>query len=44
MLISNNRAIMGARTNGPLTNPLGWAATIAMFAAATGLVVTWGRG
>jgi NRAMP (natural resistance-associated macrophage protein)-like metal ion transporter len=44
MLISNNRAIMGGRTNGPLANLLGWAATAAMFAAAAGLLVTWGLG
>jgi NRAMP (natural resistance-associated macrophage protein)-like metal ion transporter len=43
MLIANNRAIMGERTNGRWTNLLGWAATAAMFAAAAGLVLTWGR-
>lgn len=41
MLIANNRAIMGDRVNGPLTNALGWAATIMMFAAAIGLALTW---
>ncbi len=42
MLIANNRTIMGDRINGVGTNGLGWAATLAMFAAAVGLVLTWG--
>jgi len=44
MLVANNPRIMGARVNGRWTNLLGWAATAAMFAAAVGLVLTWGRG
>lgn len=42
MLIANNRTIMGDRINGVWTNGLGWAATLAMFAAAVCLVLTWG--
>ena len=41
MLIANNREVMGKRTNGPILNVLGWTTTIAMFAAAIGLVWTW---
>jgi len=44
MLISNNRKIMGRRTNSLPTNILGWIATAAMFAAAIALVWTWGKG
>jgi NRAMP (natural resistance-associated macrophage protein)-like metal ion transporter len=44
MLVANNRAIMGERTNGTPTNVLGWLATLAMFAAAIALVLTWGKG
>jgi NRAMP (natural resistance-associated macrophage protein)-like metal ion transporter len=44
MLVANNRAIMGRRVNGPGTNLLGWATTALMFAAALGLLLTWGRG
>jgi NRAMP (natural resistance-associated macrophage protein)-like metal ion transporter len=44
MLISNNRSIMGSRTNSLPTNILGWIATAAMFAAALALVFTWGKG
>jgi len=43
MLVSNNREIMGDRVNGKVSNVLGWAATAAMFAAAIGLLITWGR-
>jgi NRAMP (natural resistance-associated macrophage protein)-like metal ion transporter len=43
MLVANNRRIMQDRTNGWFTNALGWLATIAMFAAAIALVLTWGR-
>jgi NRAMP (natural resistance-associated macrophage protein)-like metal ion transporter len=43
MLIANNRQIMGQRTNGLPTNLLGGAATLAMFAAAVVLVLTWGK-
>ncbi|MBF6606903.1 MAG: divalent metal cation transporter [Chloroflexi bacterium] len=40
MLVSNDRAAMGARTNGRLLNVLGWATTIIMALAAIGLIVT----
>ena len=43
MLVANDRTIMGARTNGRRLNVLGWGTTIVMFAAAIGLVVTWGQ-
>jgi Mn2+/Fe2+ NRAMP family transporter len=43
MFISNNRKIMGKRTNGPLTNILGWATAVIMIAAAIGMFVTWGK-
>jgi len=43
MLVANNRRIMQNRTNGRLTNTLGWLATIAMFTAAIAMVVTWGH-
>ena len=43
MRIANDRRIMGARVNGPVVNGLGWATTAVMFAAAIGLLVTWGR-
>ena len=42
MLVSSNRKIMGQRVNGWTSNILGWVATVAMFAAAIGLVLTWG--
>jgi len=41
MLISNNRAVMGKRVNSLSINVLGWATTVAMFAAAVGLVASW---
>jgi Mn2+/Fe2+ NRAMP family transporter len=40
MLVLNNRAAMGERTNGRLLNVVGWAATILMGLAAAALVVT----
>jgi NRAMP (natural resistance-associated macrophage protein)-like metal ion transporter len=40
MLVSNNRAAMGARTNGRLLNAVGWTTTIVMCVAAIGLIVT----
>jgi len=43
MLVANNREIMGDRINGKGINLLGWLATAVMFAAAIGLVVTWGK-
>ena len=41
MLMTNNRAIMGARVNGRALNLLGWATTAAIFAATLRLVVSW---
>jgi NRAMP (natural resistance-associated macrophage protein)-like metal ion transporter len=41
MLVSNNKKVMGERTNGRLTNTLGWATAAIMFAAALGMFVTW---
>ncbi|HZQ62188.1 MAG TPA: divalent metal cation transporter [Casimicrobiaceae bacterium] len=43
MLIGNNRRIMGNRVNGTWLNAAGWLTTAAMFAAAIGLIVTWGQ-
>jgi NRAMP (natural resistance-associated macrophage protein)-like metal ion transporter len=40
MFVSNNRTIMGKRTNSPVTNILGWGAAAVMFVAAGVLVVT----
>jgi NRAMP (natural resistance-associated macrophage protein)-like metal ion transporter len=40
MLISNNRSVMGQRTNGRLLNVLGWTTTVVMGLAAVALVVT----
>jgi Mn2+/Fe2+ NRAMP family transporter len=41
MMVSNNKRVMGARTNGRLTNIIGWLAAAVMFAAAIGMFVTW---
>jgi NRAMP (natural resistance-associated macrophage protein)-like metal ion transporter len=41
MLITNNKKIMGRWTNSRAMNILGWATTIAIFAAMIGLIVTW---
>jgi NRAMP (natural resistance-associated macrophage protein)-like metal ion transporter len=43
MLVANNPAVMGKRTNRWVSNLLGWITTALMFAAAIALVVTWGR-
>jgi Mn2+/Fe2+ NRAMP family transporter len=43
MLVSNSRKVMGNRTNGKLTNILGWGTAVIMTAAAIGMFVTWGR-
>jgi Mn2+/Fe2+ NRAMP family transporter len=40
MLVSNNRAAMGERTNGRLLNVVGWTTTIVMSVAAIALVLT----
>jgi NRAMP (natural resistance-associated macrophage protein)-like metal ion transporter len=43
MLVSNNREVMGERTNGRLVNALGWAAAAIMVAAAAGMFLTWNQ-
>jgi Mn2+/Fe2+ NRAMP family transporter len=43
MLITNDRKIMGRWGNSVGMNVLGWLTTLAMFAAAIGLVWTWVR-
>lgn len=42
MLVANNKRVMGPRTNGPITNIIGWLAALIMFAAAIAMFVTWG--
>jgi Mn2+/Fe2+ NRAMP family transporter len=41
MLITNNSKIVGRWKNSAAMNALGWLTTLAMFAAAIGLVITW---
>jgi NRAMP (natural resistance-associated macrophage protein)-like metal ion transporter len=41
MLVSNSKKVMGKRTNGKLTNFLGWGTAVIMTAAAVGMFVTW---
>ena len=41
MLVSNSKKVMGKRTNGKLTNILGWGTAVLMTAAAIGMFVTW---
>jgi Mn2+/Fe2+ NRAMP family transporter len=41
MFVSNNKKVLGERTNGLGTNIIGWIAAAVMFAAAIGMVVTW---
>jgi len=43
MLVSNSKKVMGKRTNGPLTNFLGWATALIMAATALGMFLTWGK-
>jgi Mn2+/Fe2+ NRAMP family transporter len=43
MLVANNKAVLGSDTNGRLTNTMGWITTLAMFAAAIALVLTWNQ-
>jgi Mn2+/Fe2+ NRAMP family transporter len=43
MLVSNSKKVMGSRTNGKLTNVLGWGTAVIMTAAAIGMFVTWGK-
>ena len=40
MLVSNNREVMGERTNGRRLNALGWGTTAVMAVAAVALIVT----
>jgi Mn2+/Fe2+ NRAMP family transporter len=40
MLIGNNRAVMGERTNGRVMNVMGWGMTAIMTIGATALIVT----
>ena len=40
MLVSNDRAVMGERTNGRLLNIVGWATTLTMGVAAVALIIT----
>jgi NRAMP (natural resistance-associated macrophage protein)-like metal ion transporter len=42
MLIANNKRVMGRRTNGFLTNIIGWLTAAIMFAAAIAMFLTWG--
>ncbi len=41
MLMTNDRAVMGERVNGRLTNALGWITVAVTFAAAACLIATW---
>lgn len=41
VILGSSREVMGARTSGPLSVALTWAATVAMSAAAVALVVTY---
>jgi NRAMP (natural resistance-associated macrophage protein)-like metal ion transporter len=41
MRMTNDKAVMGERVNGRLTNLLGWITTLVTFAATVCLVVTW---
>ena len=43
MIVSNNTKVMGNRTNGRLTNILGWAGAAIMSLAALGMFLTWGH-
>jgi len=43
VLLSNDKRVVGERTNTPLINALGWTTTAAMGAAAVALFVFWGR-
>jgi NRAMP (natural resistance-associated macrophage protein)-like metal ion transporter len=43
MLVSNNKKVMGDNVNSLGANMVGWAATMIMFAAAIGVVLTWNQ-
>lgn len=42
MLVANNKRVMGERVNGRWAKLLGWIATIVMWAAEFGMILTWG--
>jgi Mn2+/Fe2+ NRAMP family transporter len=44
MFVANNKKAVGHRTNGLVTNIIGWLATAIMFAAAIGMILTWNGG
>lgn len=44
MLVSNNRQVMGERTNGWLLNVLGWGTTLVMAVASVALLITFAVG
>ena len=41
MLVSNNKRVIGDRTNSTWTNIVGWLAAVVMFTAAVGMFLTW---
>lgn len=41
MLVSNNKRVIGDRTNSTWTNIVGWLAAVIMFTAAVGMFLTW---
>jgi NRAMP (natural resistance-associated macrophage protein)-like metal ion transporter len=43
MMVANNRKIMHKRVNGRGANIIGWIATVVMFAAAIGMILTWNQ-
>ncbi len=43
LLVANNHKVMGKRVNDWRSNALGWLTAAVMFAAAIGLIVTWGH-
>lgn len=43
MLVANNRKVMGKRVNSLGANIVGWLATLLMFAAAIGMILTWNK-
>lgn len=43
MLVANNKSVLGEHVNGPVSNAVGWATTVAMSAAAAALLLAWGK-
>ena len=41
MLLTNSRKVVGAGTNGRVTNALGWGTTVVTFLCTLALVVSW---